>query len=66
MKCLIMNDDRDEVTVDYSVENKGKTHILVMEFPEFVDEECFLISLAAYVKAQSRHLKDLEDGVLEN
>lgn len=52
------DDDFDEVTFDYTVENKGKTHILVLEFPEFCDEECFLISLKAYIQAQNQRLKD--------
>lgn len=46
----------DECIFDYTIENKGRTHILVVEFPDTVDEECFLISLKAYLRAESERL----------
>jgi hypothetical protein len=47
----------DEVTFDYSIDKSGKTHMLVVHFPDDCDEECFLISLKAYLNAQSENLK---------
>lgn len=54
--------DKDEVTADYTIENGGRTHILVLDFPEGVDEEVFLISLKAYMRAQSDNLKAIYAG----
>lgn len=55
--------DCDAVSFDYSIENKGKTHLLVIEFPEPCDEENFLIILKAYVGAQSENLRRIYAGV---
>lgn len=56
----------DEIIVDYSIENKGRTHILVVEFPDSCDEESFLISLKAYLRAQSENLRRIERRELAN
>lgn len=56
----------DEVTFDYTIEGKGKTHILIVEFPEACDEECFLITLKAYLRAQSENLKRSYANQLHN
>lgn len=52
----------DEVSFDYTVENDGKTHILVVDFPESVDEEAFLIALKAYMNAQNDALRKFYDS----
>lgn len=61
---------KDEVEFDYSIENrgplKGKTHILVVQFPDECDEECFLISLKAYLKAQSENMRRQDSKALDN
>lgn len=56
----------DEVTFDYTIEDgdgqSGRTHILVVSFPEDCDEECFLLALKQYYRAQSQNLKNISDG----
>lgn len=52
-------DDLDEVTFDYNIDNNGRTHILIVEFPDFCDEECFLIALKAFLKAQNENLRNI-------
>ena len=61
MKSLA--EELDEITYDYSIENKGKTHMLIVEFPEPCDEECFLIALKAYFKAQNENLQRCYAGI---
>lgn len=63
----------DEVTFNYSIENHeprepefGRTHILVVDYPESCDEECFLISLKAYLRARSESLRMMYDKSLPN
>lgn len=58
----------DEATFDYTIEDgpstlMGKTHILVVEFPDDCDEECFLLAVKHYIKAQSQNLRNIQDGV---
>lgn len=55
-------EETDEVSADYTIENGGRTHILVLDFPDPVDEECFLLSLKTYMKAQSNNLTAIQDG----
>lgn len=58
--------DVDEVEFDYNIQNQGKTHILVVEYPEGCDEECFLITLKAYLRAQSENLRRRQARVNAN
>ena len=46
----------EEVIFDYTISNQGRTHVLVVTFPEGCDEGRFLISLKSYLRAQSENL----------
>lgn len=54
-----MEEDEDlrEVTFDYTDQNDGKTHLLVVEFPEGVGERAFLIALKFYLTAQHKAMQ---------
>jgi hypothetical protein len=56
----------EEIQFDYSTDNEDRTHILVVAFPEACDEECFLIALKAYLRAQSENLKRHYDKINHN
>lgn len=53
----------EEVQFDYQITNDGRTHILVVDFPEGCDEESFLIILKAYYRAQSENISRIQSGL---
>ena len=60
------NVDKDEVSFDYDIQNEGTTHILIVQYPEACDEECFLITLKAFLKAQSERIRQRQAKVNVN
>lgn len=61
-----LSEEVDEVAFDYSTENEGRTHILVCEFPDFCDEEGFLMALKSFLKAQNENLRNIYANNLIN